>query len=83
MVSFVRRWDLNASNRTDVRGDSLLNVLAFTVTDQPLGSVHCSQVNNVMNTSKRMLNGPQTPVCGSRDNGKLTLSTPVRVALRA
>ena len=37
MVSFVRRWDLNASNRTDVRGDSLLNVLAFTVTDQPLG----------------------------------------------
>jgi hypothetical protein len=35
-------------------------VLAFTVIDQPPGSVHYSRVNNVTNMSKKMLNGPQT-----------------------
>ena len=38
---------------------SLLNVPAFTVIDQPPGSVHPSRVNNVTNMSKQMLNGPQ------------------------
>jgi hypothetical protein len=39
---------------------SLLNVLAFTVIDQPPVLVHYSRVNNVTNMSKKMLNGPQT-----------------------
>jgi hypothetical protein len=43
-----------------VREASLLNVLAFTVIDQPPKAVRYSRVNNVANLSKELLNGPQT-----------------------
>ena len=78
MFWFVRRKDLNTSNRTRrARGDSLLNVLAFTVIDQPPGSAHCSRVDNVTKDVKKMLNGPQTLSVDRVITAKLRLSTPV------